>query len=654
MHNLAHRGAAPRSVSWPASLALAFTVAMGCAPNRGAERQREWQATRVAVRLPSHSDGPVHLEDAQSGVAISFTLRGAPSAELRATADPAVFTASRSLTQITYRTTPEGIEDLVAFATPPESVQLTYDVDVSRVPGLRNVGGTVEFLDQQGTPRLRISPPYVRDRFGADHPARMRVDGCVADKDASGPWDRSPTSPGAGHCRVVVEWDLPAQLYPVIVDPTWSTTGSMAAGRVRHQSTLLPNGRVLVTGGYGNLPLASAEIFDPATETWASTADMALDRAAHAAVALPDGRVLVAGGLSLPGPVPLAEGEVYDVANGAWTPTAPMPHPRSSFTLTSLADGRVLAAGGWLNGGYEAAADAYDVGAGVWTSVGSLKHARARHAAVRLSDGRVLVVGGVAGQAAVPEAESFDPASATWTGAGGPSEERMDPTANLLTDGRVLVVGGGPTGGEVYDPASNIWNSSPPVANGYLLGNAAARLPNGDVLIVGGVDETGALRRCRAFNALTGWGPASEMAEPRDSPTATALANGLVLVAGGKPGAGKYHSSAELFSSAAGGGGAGADADATVGGAAGTAGASAFGGTGSAEGAGGEASGCHCALPRPGKIPVGLWIALSGLTWARARARDRRKNSLVEVTSSTSVAHHRAPSSRGPIADRTG
>jgi Domain of unknown function (DUF1929)/Kelch motif len=88
--------------------------------------------------------------------------------------------------------------------------------------------------------------------------------------------------------------------------PAWNYTGSMAGGRKFHNATLLPNGKVLVTGGSRTTqgantdssdPAYAAEVWDPATGTWATMASLTIFRGYHAvALLLPDGRVLSAGG----------------------------------------------------------------------------------------------------------------------------------------------------------------------------------------------------------------------------------------------------------------------------------------------------------------------------------------------------------------------
>jgi hypothetical protein len=74
--------------------------------------------------------------------------------------------------------------------------------------------------------------------------------------------------------------------------------------RALHTATLLPNGQVLVAGGFyyfnpGSSQLSSAELYDPANGTWTNTASMNNARKQHTATLLPNGQVLVAGGYGI-------------------------------------------------------------------------------------------------------------------------------------------------------------------------------------------------------------------------------------------------------------------------------------------------------------------------------------------------------------------
>ncbi len=202
-----------------------------------------------------------------------------------------------------------------------------------------------------------------------------------------------------------------------IFDPTttsWHDGGTLAFARDYHTSTLLSDGRVLVTGGYGySGALAEAEVWDPATNSWSTAGSMAVVRSTHAAVALPGGRVLVMGG-SGNGSF-LSSCELYDPRagpSGSWLLTAPMAYKRQYVTAAALADGRVLVSGGWANTAPHVQehipfCEIYDARTGQWTPTGSLRAARSGHNAVLLRDHDMLIMGGIGTAGYLSSAERY-------------------------------------------------------------------------------------------------------------------------------------------------------------------------------------------------------------------------------------------------------
>jgi hypothetical protein len=86
--------------------------------------------------------------------------------------------------------------------------------------------------------------------------------------------------------------------------PAWQFTGAMQFARRQMNATLLPDGKVLATGGTSSggfsdarSPVLAAEMWDPVTGQWSTMASMQVPRLYHStALLLPDGRVLSAGG----------------------------------------------------------------------------------------------------------------------------------------------------------------------------------------------------------------------------------------------------------------------------------------------------------------------------------------------------------------------
>src|SRR5208337_4930807 len=139
----------------------------------------------------------------------------------------------------------------------------------------------------------------------------------------------------------------------------WANTGSLNDAPYEHTATLLPNGQVLVAGGFDNAGLTnSAELYNPATGTWTLTGSLNTARSQHTATLLPNGQVLVAGGYDYGGPTTGAE--LYNPTTGTWTATGSLHTARYDHTATLLPNGQVLVSGGYGNSGPMTSAELYN------------------------------------------------------------------------------------------------------------------------------------------------------------------------------------------------------------------------------------------------------------------------------------------------------
>lgn len=322
----------------------------------------------------------------------------------------------------------------------------------------------------------------------------------------------------------------------------WSSAASLSIERKETTATLLPNGKVLVAGGR-NLTsvtgqpgdaLDSAELYDSGANSWIATGSMNVKRFLHEATLLTNGKVLVAGGFDDTFAGTLSA-DLYDPDAETWTSTGAMGVARIRFTATLLPNGKVLVAGGIDPSdstftGF-ASAELYDPTTGVWAPTGSMTVKHWRHTATLLPNGKVLVAGGysIGYTTAINTAELYDPATGTWTATSTMNEPHTVHFATLLPNGKVLLAGGPFTaiGSELYDPATGFWSAAGPMNS--VGAPPAMLLPSGKVLALGASGSTEIFNPDTNTWAVTG----SLTTSPRNSPSATLLANGKLMLVGG-------------------------------------------------------------------------------------------------------------------------
>jgi N-acetylneuraminic acid mutarotase len=235
---------------------------------------------------------------------------------------------------------------------------------------------------------------------------------------------------------------------------------------------------------------------------------------------------------------------------GTWSKVASLIQGRTKHTATLLRNGNVLIAGGTdARGKALASVEIYDPRTNGVMPVASMGTARLDHTATLLPNGNVLVTGGLDApfpSSSLASAEVYDPSMNGWSSVAPMIGSRARQTATLLADGRVLVVGGvsitlresgifpnRPASAEIYDPRSNQWSTTAPMSY-YRLGPTSTRLADGRVLIVGGRGEDGILKSTEIYNAIEDrWISGAPMAVARYDHVAALLPDGDVFVAGG-------------------------------------------------------------------------------------------------------------------------
>ena len=172
---------------------------------------------------------------------------------------------------------------------------------------------------------------------------------------------------------------------------------ALSVPRAAHTATLLQTGKVLIAGGCTadscelDAEGATTELYDPAENHFEHGPRLTRPRVSHTASRLPNGDVLLVGGWD--GDRPTATAELYDASTGRFVATGSMRAGRGGATATPLPGGRVLIVGGTAGGRLLRTAEIYALRRR-FGRFGSTGVRLSFATATLLADGRVLFAGG--------------------------------------------------------------------------------------------------------------------------------------------------------------------------------------------------------------------------------------------------------------------
>jgi hypothetical protein len=426
---------------------------------------------------------------------------------------------------------------IASVEVPPLTVEIFPPSEILRIGGQRLFSGFAVAANQNVTWRLKEGAAG----------GNITADGLYT----------APTTTGTFHLIATSAFNtsVSSRAPVTIVTNGFVPIGDMGIRRSGHTATLLRDGQVLVAGGTRDAT-HSAELFAPALSSFASGSHgMVHVRSGHCAALLPDGRVLIVGGGDSKDTL-FKTAELFDPATQRFTATGDLNQARSGATATLLPGGEVLIAGGQdSQGTLLSTAELYNPATGRFSATGDMHSPRAQHTATLLASGKVLLVGSISEPGST---ELFDPASGLFSATGSLIRGRVHHTATLLQNGRVLVLGGTHTqvpegggapptafsldGAEIYDPTKGVFQTA-----GKLLlardSHSATLLANGTVLVAGGYSHGAdgdaqpawyTMSAAELFDPSTSASTAAASLEAeRAEHVATLVSSGQILVTGG-------------------------------------------------------------------------------------------------------------------------
>ncbi len=309
--------------------------------------------------------------------------------------------------------------------------------------------------------------------------------------------------------------NVPAEVF----DPsseTWSLVATPLGGNFFNPgAVLLDNGEILVCGGQRNQTYTNAsELYNPATNEWRITGTMREARERHGLVRLTDGRVLAAGG-GRGGGTALSTCELFDPATETWSYTGALMTPRftggsQAGNIVLLSNEKILFAGGSTSGNVTLnTCEIYEMASGIWQQTGSMSAARSDYGIVNYTHAGtelVIILGGSSAPGMpVDSCEAYEVATGLWSPFASLLLRRQSAAAVVMSAGAILVAGGSNGSNllsscELYNPMSNSWELTSPMAAARAFRNTAAlKLVDGRVLVAGLDGSNAASTACEVF-----------------------------------------------------------------------------------------------------------------------------------------------------------
>lgn len=496
----------------------------------------------LSARLPAIASGPheVFLPSVP-GLTVRTQELGAKQVPAEILRGVVVYRGAVAGGDLLYKLTPTHVDEYLYLREPPVTLRREFEFDHgSGVAWLREAGRLIEVIAKDGTARLRLGAPVARGADGTRRTGTIRLVGR----------------------KLIAELDLQGLAAPVLVDPDWTTTGTMTVAHWADYGYRRKDGAVMAAAGCAlascplglatsacNQILSTTDVWTAGSGVWTAGPSLNVGRYSYAGVQLPNGEGLAAGGCTTTGCLNLtASTERYDDAQARWLPLGSLPHAVGNVTGAEL-DGGALVVGGCDTSACYADATRFTRATDEWAPVAPLGAPRGYHTTTALKDGRVLVLGGCADPACatvLDDAELYDPSTNTWKAAGVMTSPRAGHTATLLDDGSVLVTGGcrtQPCRGTTL-ATTETWKADAvrggvftagPMMNAPRHHHTATRLASGQILIAGGADGVDATRSASDvyLPLARRFIQAPRMMMTRAYHVAVPLTSGNVLVGGG-------------------------------------------------------------------------------------------------------------------------